>query len=51
MYVASIRLDCHKEWIEYTEGNLITRVLTFYHSYSDHACFDYLSRETHVKHT
>ena len=28
MYVASIRLDFHKEWMEYTEGNLITRVWT-----------------------
>ena len=32
MYVASIRLDFHKEWMEYTEGNLITRVWIFYHS-------------------
>ena len=28
MYVASIRLDFHKEWMKYTEGNLITRVWT-----------------------
>ena len=31
MYVATIRLDFHKE-MEYTEGNMITRVWIFYHS-------------------
>ena len=35
MHVASIRLDFHKESMEYTEGNLITRVWTFCHSWSD----------------
>ena len=31
MYVASISLDFRYEWMECTEHNLITRVLTFYH--------------------
>ena len=30
----------------HSERTLITRVWTFYHSLSDHACFDHLSRET-----
>ena len=34
-----------------TERTLITRVWTFYHSLSDHACFDHLSRETYAKHS
>ena len=33
-YVVSICLES-------TEHNLITRVWTFYHSLSDHACFDH----------
>ena len=37
--------------MECTEHNLITRVWAFCHSQSDHACFDYLSRETYAKHT
>ena len=32
MYVASIRLDFHWEWMEYTKRDLITRVSTFYPS-------------------
>ena len=31
IYVASIRLDFHREWMECTERNLITRVLTNCH--------------------
>ena len=31
MYGASIRLDFHGEWMDYTERNLITRVLTNCH--------------------
>ena len=31
MYVASIRLDFHGEWMDYTERNLIVRVLTDCH--------------------
>ena len=34
--------------MECTERNLITRVWTFYLLYSDHTCFDYLSRETQL---
>ena len=51
MYVASIRLDYLLECMECTERTLITRVWTFYHSLSDHACFDNLSRETYAKHS
>ena len=51
MYVASIRLDFHYECMECAERTLITRVWTFYHSLSDHACFDHLSRETCPKHS
>ena len=39
MYVASIRLDIHKEWMEYTKCNLIMCVSSFYPLYSDHMCF------------
>ena len=38
-----------QEWVECIERNLITCVWTFYHSSSDHACFDHLSRETCAK--
>ena len=31
MYVASIRLELHGEWMDCTERNLITRVLTKCH--------------------
>ena len=31
--------------MEFTEDNLITSVWTFYHSESDHACFDHLSHK------
>ena len=39
MYIASIHLDFHKEWLEYTKRNLIMCILTFYLLYSDHTCF------------
>ena len=52
MYVASIRLHLkNEEWVECTERNLITYVWAFYHSSSDHFCFDYFSRETYTKHS
>ena len=51
MYVAIIHLDFNLEWMERTERNLITRVWTFYHPLSEHACFDYLSRETYAKYS
>ena len=40
-----------QEWVECIERNLITCVWTFYHSLSDHACFNlnHLSREICAK--
>ena len=35
--------------MECTGHNLIMRIWTFYHSSSDHACFDHMSRETYAK--
>ena len=43
------QVDFQKESVECLQRNLITRVWTFYHSQSDHACFDHLSRETYAK--
>ena len=51
MYIASIRLDFDSECMECAESTLITRVWTFYHSLSDHACFDHLSLETYAEHS
>ena len=37
--------------MECTKRDLITRISTFCPLYSDHTCFDHLSRETYAKHS
>ena len=41
---SQLPLDFCKEWMEFTECNLIMHICTVYHSWSDHACFHHLHK-------